>query len=155
MRILITGSRNWLRYTPVANLIAAKLAVARGRGEVLYVRHGAAPKGADLFAHQAVWVYNNSGVTDIVEEAFPALWQHENCDHAKGYNDWRGSWYCKAAGPLRNERMLAAEGVIDEVHAYPLLPKSDGTVHMMRISHEAGIPVFNHGSKELGRGFYN
>lgn len=141
MRILISGSRNWVDHSPVRSVILG--AYERSGGE-LYVRHGAAA-GVDRIAHTACIQYRQQGMT-IYPEPFPALWQHPQCDHAKGHRN--GVWYCKAAGPLRNQRMLDADGRVDECHFYPL-PDSRGTWDMWDRSEAAGIPCYNHGVRRV------
>jgi hypothetical protein len=77
--------------------------------------HGAA-RGADRFAAEFA-----KGLGFVAIRAFPANWLKHG----------------KAAGPMRNMRMLA-EGRPDVVIAFP---GGRGTAHMVRIAREAGIEV--------------
>lgn len=78
------------------------------------VIHGAA-KGADSLAHR--WAQNRC----VTVESYPA--------------DWRKNG--KAAGPIRNVRMLA-EGRPDVVLAFP---GGNGTAHMCKIARAKGVQV--------------
>jgi hypothetical protein len=126
MRILITGSRHWIDYRQVQQVIRSAHETTTAKGELLQVRHGDAT-GADHLAKMVVYGLVNAGYDDVIEEPFPADWSQG-----------------KVAGMMRNRAMLEAGGVVDEVHAFPL-QDSKGTVGMMKIAAEAGIPVFNHG----------
>lgn len=141
MRIIITGSRHWIDYRRIQKVIETAYQTARSKGESLYVRHGDNPSGADHLAQNIVYQYNQSGHTDIVEEARPAEWDE----------------YGKAAGMIRNNQMIAP-GDVDQVHAFPL-QDSRGTIGMMKISVDAKIPVWNHGwpgfNKQFPEGVIN
>lgn len=76
--------------------------------------HGAA-KGADGFA--AAWAVSNRYLT----WPFPADWDT----------------YGKAAGPIRNQKMLDTAKPI----AVIAFPGGKGTAHMVSIARQAGVPV--------------
>ncbi|ABE67714.1 hypothetical protein Wildcat_134 [Mycobacterium phage Wildcat] len=143
MRVLISGSRNWPSFRMVQNILNDAYWRAEEAGDLpLRVRHGNAP-GADTCA--AAWVRMAQRADwDVYNESFPAEWQHEGCTHPKGVRN--GDWYCKAAGPLRNQRMLDHPGRIDEAHFFPA-EDSRGTWDMWDRAEAAGIPCFNHGAE--------
>lgn len=113
MRVLVCGGRDFDDYDlleeTLTNLFNEHNLWTEG-----VIIHGAA-KGADSLA--SVW----ADVEDIEEWAYPAKWSEEG----------------KAAGPLRNIRMLK-EGKPDLVVAFP---GGKGTAHMVKIAKEAGIKV--------------
>lgn len=115
MRILICGDRNWSNYTVI------KVAVGRACPNPLptdVIIDGCA-RGADTIGFQVGREFGFQAMR------FPADW------HSEG----------KAAGPLRNIKMLR-EGKPDLVLAFHnFLPNSKGTKHMVRIALDAKIPV--------------
>ncbi len=129
MRILVCGGRQfgtmpddvvfgtpaWYReikrVTAEADLLRRTLS---SLPEVRFVIHGEA-KGAD--SHAALW----ASVNGVTVEAYPADWKKHG----------------RAAGPLRNARMLA-EGKPDLVIAFP---GGRGTADMVRKAEAAGVPV--------------
>ena len=111
MRVLVCGSRDWTD----AALILETL---RGVAEVTVVIHGAAP-GADTLAGEA------ARAMGIPVQAFPADWDR----------------YGRAAGPIRNQRMLD-EGHPDLVLAFhDDIASSRGTADMFRRALAAGVQV--------------
>lgn len=140
MIVLVTGSRNFMDWKRVHRDLDALRDSLPAR-EVLFVRHGDCDSGADRFAKGWCYRQHNAGRFNVVEDPMPAEWQHEGCTHPQGVRN--GQWYCKAAGPLRNQAMLDKGGV-DHVLAYPL-PHSPGTRDMMARAYKANIPVVNHG----------
>lgn len=119
-RILICGDRDW---TDAPLITAAISGLAPGT----VVIHGAAP-GADSMAGCAAAL--QEGLTVLT---FPARWSTEG----------------RAAGILRNQRMLE-EGRPTEVWAFhDDLAHSTGTRDMVRRATEAGLPVqvFQHASE--------
>ena len=112
-RLLITGSRRW------ADERAIDQQIRLTRDELEVVIEGEAP-GADRLARAAA---ERWGVPVL---PFPADWREHG----------------RAAGPIRNERMLR-EGRPTCVVAFSddfSNPRS-GTRHMCRIAVEAGVPV--------------
>ncbi len=109
MKVLVCGSRTW---TDV-EAISRELACFPGDTTVI---HGAA-KGADAIADK---IASQLGFKVIV---FPAFWEEKG----------------RAAGPLRNLRMLA-EGEPDLVLAFHK-EGSKGTAHMIVSAQRAGIEV--------------
>ena len=112
MRALVCGGRQYDDYNHVCEVLDS-FADPRGRTITLVI-HGAA-LGADSLAAQ--W----ADARNIPACAFPA--------------DWRT--HGRAAGPIRNARMLA-EGRPDVVIAFPGGP---GTSDMMAKARRAGVRV--------------
>jgi hypothetical protein len=146
MIILVTGSRWWHEWKQVDSMIDHYWALAGNYGEELIVRHGDCPSGADHIAQCIVYKMQQLGIQGISEDPMPAKWQHRGCRHPKGRrND--GQWYCRAAGPLRNQAMID-KGDIFEVHAYPL-PGGTGTADCVARAVKAGLVVTNHGHPKV------
>lgn len=115
MRVLICGDRAW-RFPELVEQELVRLKAAHG--DRLFVISGAAT-GADTHAAETA---ERLGIEQVI---YPA--------------NWRG--FGKAAGPIRNKRMLE-EGKPDLVIAFHrYLPGSKGTKHMVGIAEKAGIPV--------------
>lgn len=111
MRVLCCGDRNWWKYSVVKDRLSELPA-----GTVII--QGCC-RGADACAAVA-GEFLGFNVLD-----FPADWEHDG----------------KAAGPIRNKRMLL-EGKPDLVIAFHHdLASSRGTKDMVRIARMAGIPV--------------
>ena len=111
MRVLVTGSRVWNN----RELIRKELQKLPAGTTIL---HGAA-KGADSLAAQ---ISKDLGFVVI---AFPAEWHR----------------FGKAAGVIRNTRMLE-EGLPDLVLAFtPSLESSPGTLDMVTKARKAGVRV--------------
>lgn len=110
MRVLVCGGRT---YCNKAFFDKAMDEVQIGGRISLIIQGGA--KGADYLAH----LY--ACKRGIKEEVYNADWYR----------------YKKAAGPIRNKRMLE-EGKPDLVVAFP---GGDGTAHMVAIARKAGIKV--------------
>lgn len=111
MRLLITGSRDWTGKTLISDDL-------QGWPEGTVIVHGGCLTGADAMADDLAQSY---GYEVIV---FFADWDNDG----------------KAAGPIRNSRMLNEGGPFDLCLAYPL-PQSKGTVDMMKKCQAAGIKV--------------
>jgi hypothetical protein len=111
MRVIVCGGRDFNDETAAWNLLSH---VFDDRGEPDLIIHGGA-KGADAIAGD----YANRTKTKC--QVFPANWKRDG----------------KAAGPIRNQRMLA-EGKPDLVVA---LPGGKGTADMVRRAKAAGIEV--------------
>jgi hypothetical protein len=107
MRVLVTGGRAYADARMVAQVLASLPGLAA-------VGHGAA-KGADTLA--AAWAARTGGVC----VAYPADWVRDG----------------KAAGPIRNARMLR-EFQPDLLVAFP---GGNGTADMVRQAVRAGVPV--------------
>lgn len=84
-RVLVTGSRTWND----RDTVQAALTAIVYRNLPAVIVHGACPRGADAIASQ--WALRMGRTLAISEERHPA--------------DWRT--YGKAAGPRRNEHMVA------------------------------------------------
>lgn len=121
MRVLICGSRDWAKSIPI-DVIVGGFASVYGRWNVTVI-HGAAA-GADSMAGLAA---DRHGVAC---EDYPADWET----------------FGKAAGPIRNQRMLD-EAKPEVVVAFTNdLPSSRGTADMVGRAKAAGIPVYVFGS---------
>jgi len=111
MRILVTGGRDF-HYKDV--VYGALNKVHRKRGISLIIQGGAS--GADHLASD---------------------WAKDNAIDTAQYNaDW--CQYGKAAGPIRNQRMID-EGKPNAAVAFP---GGSGTADMVRRLNEAGVPVW-------------
>lgn len=129
MRVLVCGSRTWRH----AEVIEARLSTLAdecvARGETLTVIEGGA-RGADFIAGR--WA---KYVSDVLWIQFPADWVTHG----------------KAAGPIRNQRMLT-DGKPDLVLAYTDKPlKGTGTADMVRRARKAGLPVEVHNGRTIYR----
>lgn len=129
MRVLVTGDRNWTDYRIIATVLNGLLKSAISDMEELVVIDGQA-EGADSFA--GAWYGGaEDGIhaihTHVTHERYPALWELQG----------------KAAGPMRNTRMLV-DGKPDVVIAFHNnLENSKGTKHMVNIAKRAGVPVYH------------
>ncbi len=110
MKVLVCGGRDYLDDFTVQYV----LSLHHRKTPITTLIHGGA-RGADYLA--AKWA----------AEAGIAAWPF--------YTDWNK--HGKAAGPIRNQRMLD-EGKPDLVIAFP---GGKGTAHMVRIARAAGISV--------------
>jgi hypothetical protein len=114
MRLLVCGDRHWSDFKLVVEVLDG---FANQYLWDVVVIHGAAA-GADTMAGD--W----ADVRDVPVEVYPAQWDR----------------YGKAAGPIRNQEMLATG--IDLVLAFhDDIRNSKGTKHMVNIARDAGIPV--------------
>lgn len=111
--ILVTGGRTYSDAAKVAEVLSTVLARA---GWPMRLLHGDAT-GADALAK--AWAVENQ----VEAVPFPVL-----------LNEWR--CYGKAAGPIRNARMVAQRP--DLVVAFP---GNDGTADCVAQARAAGIPV--------------
>ncbi len=111
MRLLVCGGRD---FNDRAAIGAALDAVHRRKGIELVIQGGA--QGADRWA--AEW----ARATGVPVETFEADWAAHD----------------KAAGPIRNRRMLV-EGKPDGVLAFP---GNRGTADMVKQADRAGVPVW-------------
>jgi hypothetical protein len=109
MRVLVCGGRDFDNYQAVETVLNSIPGIS------LIINGGA--KGADALSSK--WAKEHK-VACLV---FPALWNKEG----------------KAAGPLRNVRMLE-EGQPQMVVAFP---GGKGTAHMLALTKQADIPYWN------------
>lgn len=123
MRVIVTGSRNWMgiygdnRIWQVLNIL---LALTDVLGDKLTLIHGACPTGADQVVDRWARRREDDGVS---LETLPA--------------DWRTLG--KAAGPIRNQEMVnrGADMCIGFVRG-----TARGTFVTLGMAREAGIPTF-------------
>jgi len=121
MRVLICGDRHWDDYCAIEYEVFTRLEP----GDVI-IQGGA--KGADRIA----WLVGDRYGLEVL--LFAAEW----------------ALYGRAAGPIRNQRMLD-EGEPDEVWAFhPDLPQSKGTKDMVKRALKAGLPVYLTGQRYYG-----
>lgn len=111
MRLLVCGGRDFDNYA----LVCAALLAVHKKHYITFLIHGGAP-GADSLADR--WAKENGLHVDV----FRALWNKEG----------------KAAGPLRNQRMID-EGKPTAVVAFP---GGRGTADMVARAKAAGLPVW-------------
>lgn len=129
LRILVTGSRRRRDRDTIRRALAETIAWWRGRGGTgpVTVIHGGAP-GADTEAHLA------ARALGLRVEVHPSKW-HE---------------HVTAAGPLRDQQMIATQP--DICLAFPLggPAVSPGTHQCIQACREHGIPVriYPHGAGE-------
>jgi hypothetical protein len=115
VRVIVTGDRRW-HCLEVAGVVVNRLLARYGVG--LVVVHGAAPGVDSAFAEAC----DDLGV---VHESHPADWDR----------------FGKAAGPIRNEQMVAAGAALC-VAVHRDLTGSRGTRHCVGRCLAAGIPVW-------------
>ena len=113
MRLLVCGSREYENWTRIDFELSNLLR------KPTVIIHGAAP-GVDTLA--GIWARRNN----ILEEVYPADWET----------------YGKAAGPIRNKKMLD-EGKPDVVMGF-LSKDSKGTKNMIEQAKKAGVPCIIH-----------
>ena len=111
-RVIVCGGRDW----PDQSAVDFELGQLLKIDPHFVVIHGNCPTGADRFAEE--WTDANH----ITTFAYPADWENEG----------------RAAGPKRNERMVAAGA--DLCLAF-WDGESRGTAHMIKCATRAGIPV--------------
>lgn len=115
MRLLICGSRSWDDYPIILRALRA-IIDAHGRPEL--VIHGAA-RGADTFGGAA------AGFLGIQVREFPADWAKDG----------------RAAGPIRNHRMLHFGEPTHLLAFAPTFAVWSGTMHMMTIADNADVQM--------------
>ncbi len=134
IRLLICGSRKWKARNPIYVVLFGIEEICEYDVTLI---HGACPTGADDIASD--W-----GDTHLPPEKhlkFPAHWEHGNacefeCDEVCG----------KAAGHIRNKKMLDVAKP-DLVYAFADdLSVSPGTKGMIELAKKAGVPVIRVGS---------
>ncbi|MFC8490695.1 SLOG family protein [Streptomyces sp. NPDC057235] len=116
MKVLVTGSRKW---ADAQRVFDALWEVYHQHGAFQLI-HGACATGADDLA--SYWYRVAGKELGCTEQRWPANWSGQG----------------KAAGPLRNVRMVSAGA--DLVLAFPL-PEGSGTRHTIKLAREAGIEV--------------
>lgn len=123
MRVLVTGSRDWVGVhgaTRIQMILNTVLALAEMLGEKLHIVHGGCETGADRITDDWARRREDDGVTVEVHRA-----------------DWVN--YGKPAGFRRNWEMvqLGADMTIGF-----LRNRSPGTSHTLQLSNNNGIPTF-------------
>lgn len=123
MRVLVCGDRRW---SHAGVLVGVLDRIHRERGIDVVIEGEA--RGADTMA--AGWAENHG----VRVEPYPASWARHG----------------RAAGPIRNRRMLE-EGRPELVVAFhDDLARSKGTLSMVALARKAGVPVEVYGSRRLG-----
>ena len=123
MKILVCGDRNWVDQAAITRELLGYLRTTTPPSKpvspnTITVIHGDA-RGADRLAGEV------ARCLGMKVKRYPADWAQ----------------YGRAAGPIRNKRMLE-EGKPDLVLAFhPDLRQSRGTAHMVSIAKKAGVPV--------------
>jgi hypothetical protein len=118
MRILVTGSREWIDKPVLEGALLSYLRQHPCNPRDVTIVHGGA-RGADSLAH-----------------AFAERWNIRDERHAVATEEWRR--YGRSAGHRRNARMVALGA--DVCIAFPI-GKSAGTRGCMAMAERAGIPV--------------
>lgn len=116
MRVLVCGSRGWKDQFVIECLLEGIDRVSAG--PVTLINGGA--RGADALAREVA-----EGIGGACVVKFPADWVKHG----------------KAAGPVRNQRMID-EGEPDIVVAFSDLPVTPGTFDMVRRAKAAGITTY-------------
>lgn len=114
MRILVCGGRNYRNSQFLGQVLSDLTAENISQGDPVTIIHGAA-RGADEMA--GAWAMSNR----LNMEVYAANWNEDG----------------RAAGPIRNARMLA-EGKPDLVVAFS---GGRGTADMIAKARRAGVPV--------------
>lgn len=127
MRVMVTGSRNWIERGLVEEsltTLCATWVMRRDSGEPFTVVHGHCKTGADKFADDWAWFWHQSEPQFVTEpERHPAKWGR---DH-------------RAAGFLRNSVMVATRP--QRCLAYNR-DGSQGTHDCASKAIRAGIPTY-------------
>lgn len=119
LRILVCGDRHWRDDVAVFEVLERFVDVK----DVMVIDGEA--NGADTSAHKA------AKELGFKTKRFAARW----------------NTYGKAAGPIRNQRMLEEKPhLVFAFHEH--IEESKGTRHMMRIAVEAGVPTFLYPQKK-------
>jgi hypothetical protein len=118
VKVLITGDRNWSDEFPIDVVIAGLLHLSQGGNQILVLLHGDA-RGADTLAD--TWRDTHG----IVVKPFPADWAKHG----------------KAAGPIRNRRMLDEEPDL-VVAFHDDLASSKGTKDCVEEARRRQIPTW-------------
>lgn len=125
MKLLITGSRGWKDADKVLEVIREHKERAEMRAEPFFLIHGHAKSGADAMADAAARRLGMIAGADLIR--VPADWKR----------------YGKAAGPIRNQKMLD-DHEPDVVAAFRATGKSSGTDDMIQRAQRAGVHVDTH-----------
>lgn len=120
MRVLVCGSRDWTFTGMVFTVLDGLLASHPS----LHVIHGGA-RGADIAAQRWVEGGIKDGRTDVASTTVFANWDA----------------FGKAAGPIRNQKMLSEEKP-QLVIAFSEQPVTKGTQDMVDRAKKAGVPVW-------------
>lgn len=114
-KILVCGGRDYDNRERLFEVLDKALQAATMAGKSFTLVHGGAT-GADSLSHEWATARQISNV-----RVYEADWQTHG----------------KAAGPIRNKKMFTSEQP-DVIIAFK---GGNGTVHMMKIGREAGVPV--------------
>lgn len=140
-RVLVTGSRTWRNYAPIAMALAQQLRLAEDR--CLVVVHGDAP-GADTFADH--WAGHRWTWAEVTAEPHAAKWE-DHCPKCPGHRRVKkllqDTGYCPAQGGIRNQLMVDLGA--DICLAFPVGRGWSGTRDCMTRAKKAGIPVLDLG----------
>lgn len=126
-RVLISGSRDWVKARQIHQALDFLYLMTRGAYRLLVV-HGDCPTGADYFARVWVEAKRAAGHLDIAQEP-----------HAVTRQEWRTIG--PAAGPLRNKRMVDRGGY--RVALIFNRNNSRGTQGCRELAEAAGIPILD------------
>lgn len=114
LRVLITGARSWSAIEPIRR----ELASLPSGAIIIILIHGYA-RGADRLAHEI------ADELKLEIRPCPADWER----------------YGKAAGIIRNRRMLEEDKPDIVIAFHPNLAAARGTKHMVEIARKANVPV--------------
>jgi hypothetical protein len=121
MRVIVTGSRNWVGQwgiNKIYEVLDSVLNMADTMEQGFELIHGACPTGADEIANS--WAQVSEVADKVMITTWPAQWDI----------------YGKPAGPVRNEQMMAAGGDLCVVF---LRNNSSGTLDAIGKARRRGI----------------
>ena len=119
LKVLVTGSRDWTDDIAVYLVLNGFRELAENLGEELVIIEGGA-RGADELARSFA---NEFDVKLITVEA-----------------DWENEG--KAAGPIRNQKMLSEQDP-DYVVGFSKMPITRGTQHMLHLAKRHKVPSYH------------
>lgn len=125
MRLVITGSRTWVKPGPIKALILGFKALYPD----LHVILGDAPSGVDVIAAQ---VCKDFGISHYIHKAQWGV--HQNCRCLEGMPT------CKAAGMRRNAEMVKDDP--DVAYAFRADGPSPGTDGCVKLCLSARLPTY-------------
>lgn len=134
MRVLITGERHWKNPFLVHSMLWGLAMQSWAKGNPLILIHGAAP-GVDTVVSDWVEEMQLANL-EVDERPHPAHWKHTDactprCRKVVG----------RAAGPIRNKKMLTEKPQLCVAFHDDLDGESRGTKNMVKQAKAAGIPV--------------
>lgn len=120
LNVVVCGSRTWADADQIRRRLRWE---DEDSNYAVHFWHGACPEGADAFV--AAYCRGSAGLSERGREhPMPA--------------DWKA--HGKAAGPIRNRKLLEAAKPVAFVLAFLDVPASRGTLDMIHAAIKAGVP---------------